>query len=58
MEKSMKRKLIEGLPVLVVIDIQGGEPECNEPPVLLGDCGIAAGLRQSTSLPNRLGGDL
>ena len=28
---SRKRKLIEGQPVLVVIDIQGGESESNEP---------------------------
>jgi nicotinamidase-related amidase len=31
MMHSKKRQLIEGQPVLVVIDIQGGEPESNEP---------------------------
>lgn len=31
MMQSRKRKLIEGQPVLVVIDIQGGEPESNKP---------------------------
>lgn len=31
MVHSRKRKLIEGQPVLVVIDIQGGESESNEP---------------------------
>lgn len=31
MTHSRERQLIEGQPVLVVIDIQGGEPESNEP---------------------------
>ena len=34
MVNNRKRKLIEGQPVLVVIDIQGGEPERNEPPAI------------------------
>ncbi len=50
MTHTKKRKLIEGQPVLVVIDIQEGEPESDKPPAIPGMPGYQERMDRAPAL--------